>query len=201
MQSRIALSGGDVLFSAGGYDFSRGGTSPVITLWSTSGARPRQVAALPLPKLPGRLPAISSEQARPRWDANGGCVVLSDGASPTLIRVDRASGAADTLPLPLPDRDPPPLSEEEQRAAAAAGARGVPEPSAPLRVRDLIIDPDGTVWIRPIQPDPPIDGGIEVIRLAASTGEQRSIQSPHSPVRLARLACFMALTPRRALVL
>jgi len=181
MQSRIALAGGEVLFSAGGYDFSRGQGSPVFTLFSTSGARPRQVAALPLPKLPGRPPALSSEQARPRWDARGDCILLSDGASPSLVRVDRASGAADTLPLPLPDRAPPPISDDEQRAAAAAGARGVPEPSAPLRVRDLIIDPDGTVWIRPIQPDPPIANGIEVIRINAGSGEAMTDTLPAFP--------------------
>lgn len=171
MQSRVSLAGGEVLFAAGGYDFSRGPGSPELTIQATTGDEPRDVAAIRLAELPGRPPVLSTLQARPRWDVRGRCLVLSDGASPWLLRVDVASGAADTLPLPLPDRVPPPPSPDEQTAAAAAGARrALPPPSAPLRVRDLVIDPDGTVWILPIQLDPPLSGAVEVIRLSSATG-------------------------------
>lgn len=192
MQSRIAHTGGELFFTGGGYDPMAGARQQDFEIRATRGDKPHPVASLALPPLPGGV-GMSSEQARPRWDVRGRCVVLSDGTSPWLVRVDRETGAADTLPLPLPDRDPPPIPEDERMASRQAGARGgIPEPSAPLLVRDLVMDPDGEVWIRPVQPTPAPDG-VEVLRVSPATGAVRTDTVPAWPRAFGAPGVFYAV--------
>jgi hypothetical protein len=180
MQSRIAHTGGELFFTAGGYDPMAGAKQQDFEIHATRGERPHTIGRISLPPLSNAM-GMSSEHARPRWDVRGRCLVLSDGTSPWLVRVDRVTGAADTLPLPLPDRDPPPIPEEERMASRQAGARGgPPEPLAPLLVRDLVMDPDGEVWIRPVQPRP-APHGVEVLRVSPATGEVRVDTVPAFP--------------------
>jgi hypothetical protein len=181
MQSRIAHAGGELFFTAGGYDPAAERMGQDFEIHATRGVDPRPVARIALPKLPGSVPMLSSEQARPRWDVRERCVVLSDGTSPWLVRVDGQTGAADTMALPLPDRDPPPVPDEERMASRQAGSRRGPgAPSALLRVRDLVMDPDGEVWVRPVQPVPALEG-IEVLRLSPSTGAAKTDTVPAFP--------------------
>lgn len=35
---------------------------------------------------------------------------------------------------------------------------------------DLILDPDGFVWLLPVQPDQPVPGGVEVLRVPLGGG-------------------------------
>lgn len=192
MQSRIAHTGGELFFTAGGYDPMAGAKQQDFEIHATRGERPHAIARISLPPLPNAM-GMSSEQARPRWDVRGRCVVLSDGTSPWLVRVDRETGVADTLPLPLPDRDPPPIPEEERMASRQAGAgSGPPGPSAPLLVRDLVMDPHGEVWIRPVQPDRPIQGR-EVIRISPATGAVRTDTVPAFPLAFGAPGVYYAV--------
>ncbi|HEX6038775.1 MAG TPA: hypothetical protein VFZ20_12075 [Longimicrobium sp.] len=179
MQSRIAHVAGEVFFTTGGYDPMAGAVQSAFQVQATRGEKPRDVVRIALPAVSS---ALTSEHARPRWDVGGRCIVLSDGTSPWLVRVDRETGATDTISIPLPDREPPPISEEERRAARMAGGQGsLPEPTAPLLIRDLIMDPDGEVWIRPVQPRPALDG-VEVLRISPATGAVRTDTVPAWPL-------------------
>jgi hypothetical protein len=192
LQSRIAHVAGELLFSAGGYDFMLGARQPDFQIHATLGDKPHPVARIALPPLPASM-QMSSEDARPRWDVRGRCIVLSDGTSPWLVRVDRETGTADTIPLALPDRDPPPISEEERRAARMAGGQGsLPEPTAPLLIRDLVMDPDGEVWIRPVQPSP-APRGVEVLRISPGTGVARTDTVPAFPRAFGAPGVFYAV--------
>lgn len=192
MQSRIAHVAGEVFFTAGGYDPTAGRRQKDFEIHVTRGGQSGIVTSVSVPRLPQSL-AMTSEQAQPRWDVHGRCIVLSDGTSPWLVRVDRETGAADTIPLPLPDREPPPIPEEERRAARMAGAQGgLPKPTAPLLVRDLVMDPDGEVWIRPVQPGPALDG-VDVLRVSPATGAVRTDTVPAWPLAFGAPGVYYAV--------
>jgi len=49
--------------------------------------------------------------------------------------------------------------------------RGSLPPALPLRVYDLVADPDGWVWILPVQPPDGTRGGLEVLRVSIGHGQ------------------------------
>ena len=125
---------------------------------------------LMLPPLPRRYQ--SSADAQPLWDRVGGCVVVSDGSSPWLL-VARLDGArVDTLPIPMLTRTARERSEDaDLLRRMGVNDRGSRPPALPLRVYDLIADPDGWVWILPVQPPDEIKEGLEVLRVPIGDGQ------------------------------
>lgn len=184
-QSRIAYAGDTLLYSGGGYDvmgsLARGGEGamprrddPVEgkSLWwiraRTAGATRvvLQLGLVPLEPNAGIGPA----QALPLWDTNGSCVVASDGVEPWVVFASVSGGGQDTVRVSLPDRvDRPENYAERMKGVVQPGMR-LDEPSVAARVRDLVIDPDGTVWLLPVQPERGIPGGVEVIRVLLGRG-------------------------------
>jgi len=176
MQSRQAFVGDTLLYSTGGYDvmgsLSRGGpprygelVNGRLPWWVRMrvGEEVRDVLELgltPLPKV-----TVGPAQALPLWDTNGACVAASDGAEPLLIHAPMGV-RQDTTRVPLPDR----VARNEDYADKLGGllppGSRLEEPSAPTRVQDLVMDPDGFVWLLPVQPADGIPGGVEVIRVA-----------------------------------
>jgi hypothetical protein len=125
-------------------------------------------------------------QARPLWELAAGCVVASDGTSPWIVRRPLAGGAADSLPIPLPDRDPPKVDEREYLQDLNSGpgpdVRSLPKPTALWRVLDLIADPDGYLWILPVQPRGMDGGRVEVLRVAVGSGRTETDTVPAFPL-------------------
>lgn len=141
-----------------------------------------QVAAYPLAVRGGTF--RGPHQAVPLWDVEGSCVVVSDGASPWLVVASIDGSRADTLAINLPNRKPAAVDRKSlaEVSAMAGGGSHMPEPTAIRRIRDLIIDPDGHVWLLPIQPDPAPQGGVEVLRVSIATRETFVDTIPAFPV-------------------
>jgi hypothetical protein len=111
---------------------------------------------------------VGPAHPRPLWDTNGACVVASDGAEPMLVYA-AVGRRQDTLPVPVPDR-----AERAADYAGMMGGLGVPEgrleePKSPTRIRDLVLDPDGWVWLQTVRPRG--IRGVEVLRVPLGGGE------------------------------
>lgn len=185
LQSRLVFVGDTLLYSAGGYDImaavARGGegTAPGReTLvdgrspwWvrMCAGEEERPVLRLGLVPLERRA-GVGPAQALPLWDANATCVAASDGAEPLLVYAALAGGTQDTVPVPLPERAARPQDYEEKMKGVLRPGMEFPRPSVAARVRDLVLDPDGYVWLLPVQPSPRIPGGVEVVRAPLGGG-------------------------------
>jgi hypothetical protein len=185
MQSRLVYVGDTLLYSAGGHDaLSSASTGKAIAIGATpevaaDGRRPwavrmraddddRAVLQLGLVPVRGRS-GVGPAQARPMWDSNGRCAVASDGAEPWVVYAP-IGGEQDTLRVSLPARADRNEKYAQQLGGVVPGGFKLEEPSAPARIKDLILDPDGFVWLLPVQPDEPVAGGVEVIRVPLGGG-------------------------------
>jgi hypothetical protein len=185
LQSRLVYAGDTLFYSAGGHDplsSAATGRARAVGAGLEVGADGRRLWAvrmrvddedrsiLQLGLVPVRgKGGVGPAHARPLWDSNGGCVVGSDGAEPLLI-VAPVGGRQDTVRVPLPER----VDRNENYADKLGGlptfGTRLEEPSAPWRVMDLVLDPDGFVWLLPVQPDEPVPGGVEVLRVPLGGG-------------------------------
>lgn len=174
MQSRQAFVGDTLLYSAGGYDamasISTGGPTRREVVdgrnpwWVRMRVGDQERAVLQLRLTPLRKVTLGPAQARPLWDTNGACVVASDGAGPLLVYAP-LGGRQDTVTVPLPDRVVQAGDYADKMGGILPPGTRLEQPSAPTRVRDLIVDPDGFVWLLPVQPAAGIPGGVEVVRV------------------------------------
>lgn len=125
-------------------------------------------------------------QARPLWEVAAGCIVATDGEHPWLVRRPLAGGAADSLPVALPDRDPPKMDERtylrELNSGPGPNVRSLPGPTAVRRVLDVIADPDGHLWILPLQPRGGGRRPVEVLRVDVGTGASETDTVPAFPL-------------------
>ncbi|HEX6037681.1 hypothetical protein [Longimicrobium sp.] len=184
LQSRLVFVGDTLFYSAGGYDpLSSAATGKVLAIGAAretgrDGRRPWAVrmrvddqdqALLQLDLVPVRgKSGVGPAQALPLWDSNGSCVVASDGAEPLLVFAP-VGRRQDTVQVPLPER----VDRNENYVDKLGGLvppGGLEQPTAPTRVIDLVLDPDGFVWLLPVQQDEPISGGLEVIRVPLGAG-------------------------------
>lgn len=152
-----------------GYPPRPAGSPRPYTFWRITPALAVQVAALELPALPRDDRGASFQSTRealPLWDVVGGCIIYSDGSSARLIVIPLDGGAWDTIPIPLHELPAVPLSEERELLGALGAAHGRDiEPALPLRIRQLAGDPDGWIWLMPVQHSAAVDG-VEVLRVS-----------------------------------
>ena len=169
---RMRLLQGGVLVDVeerGGASRTAGPERRRYSIWWVGHRGATRVVTLWLPPLPARHQG--SGDAQPLWDLVGGCVVVSDGSSPWLLVAQLDGARVDTLPIPLPARTVP-ESSEDAAMLRRLGVNDRRSPSAlPLRIYDLVADPDGWVWILPVQPPDGIKGGLEVLRVPIGHGE------------------------------
>lgn len=198
MPARISLVGEGVLYGSGGYDswLQNITVDPVYTVkyWHTDEFRDViRLAIAPATVGASGVTFIGPNQARPLWAARGGCVVASDGESRWLAVSSLDAERVDTIALPLLRRDPHPVDPERYRGLIpGSGPVVFPEPSALRRVDDIVIDPDGNVWLKPIQPKPELAAGIEVIRLSLATGRAVVDTVPRFPTEFGEPGVFYA---------
>ncbi len=170
--SRLALTAdGDLLYGWGGHNVLLHSQMPEgqivydVRRVTTTGSV-ATLSRVDLQRSPQfrNAPYTGSDEARPVWDAKAGCVVASDGYHPWIVVTGGpgAPNALDTLHFSLGDRGGPSGSRGEDELVGAPGAN-LPAPTRLSRVRDLIVDPSGTIWIRPhVRPDSRADG-VEVL--------------------------------------
>ena len=185
LQSRLAFVGDTLVYSSGGHDIFnsilRAGNMKDVRRDELVGGRQlwfvrmrvgddvRDVLQLGLVPLPPKVP-VGPAQARPLWDLHGTCVVASDGAEPLLVHASLGGGAQDTVRVALPDRADRAADYEGMMGGLLPPGTRLGEPTAATRVRDLIVDPDGYVWLRPVQPRGGLPEGMEVIRVPLGSG-------------------------------
>lgn len=150
------------------------------SIWWVNRRGATRVVSMVLPPLPGRHQ--SAAEAQPLWDLVGGCVVVSDGSSPALLVAQLDGSRVDTVPIPLPMRTVPESGEEtDLLRRMGASDRGSRPPALPLRIHGLIADPDGWVWILPVQPPDRIKGGLELLRVPIGHGQAIIDTAPAFP--------------------
>lgn len=186
MQSRFVHVGDTLFYSSGGYDpmpgliRTRGKGQPgqlreVVdgrypwTVRMRVDAEDRPLVQVGLTRLSNERMGLGPAHARPLWDTNGGCVVVSDGERPMLVYAP-VGGRQDTLAVPVPDR-----VERAADYAEMMGGLGLPdgrleEPASPTRIRDLVLDPDGWVWLETVRPRDRTFRGVEVVRVPLGGG-------------------------------
>ncbi|MCC6245631.1 MAG: hypothetical protein IT353_22560, partial [Gemmatimonadaceae bacterium] len=116
----------------------------------------------PLPKTQAGQPFDGLAEAKPTWDLLGNCIVATDGHSDSLIVTDVVSGRAATLIVPLPRRF---QSGAEKRETKLLGSSDVPLPHLQSRVRSIIANPNGWIWMLPSEPMAGLAPRVEVWRV------------------------------------
>lgn len=140
-------------------------------VFSSDSAATRLVAALELPALPVNEAGTISDglaQAKPRWDLQQSCLVLSDGHSSRFVFVNVESGESDTVDVGLPEWYIDVPKAIEATSGLTRGA--MPEPTARARVGELTLAGDGVLWVRPAAQAARLEGGQVVWRYTIRTG-------------------------------
>jgi hypothetical protein len=207
MQSRLAFLGDTLLYTRGGHDpmlsLLRDGTLSRPALvdgrvpWRVrmrAGDDDRAVLEIGLVPVPWKT-GVGPAQARPLWDTNGACVVASDGAEPWLVHALLSGGGQDTVPIPLPDRADRMEDYVEMMGGVLQPGMELEQPTAARRIRDLVLDPDGYVWLAPVPPREEIEGGgKEVIRVPLGGGAAVTDTVPAFPRAFGGPGVFYAET-------
>lgn len=174
---RIAVLDGNAVIESW-KSFARDGRNLIaleertFTLWRFDGDSATPLESLALPQLPRAGSGGyfgSPAEARPAWDVRDDCLAVMDGSGGRLVLGDLRTGDRDTLELPLPGR----FADAAKANASLPGilpGTELPAPALLARVRDLVLDPSGIVWLRPVEPDPAPAAGIEVWLYRLGTG-------------------------------
>lgn len=199
---RIAYEGATVVMSSGGYDMA----APLRTAdryrWDLIARAPRfthRVLSLKLAPLPtrGRAgPFRGPEQALPLWDLSRGCVVASDGTGDWLVRTAIGREGVDTVDLDLPAVKRPRINRDEMDRLLGMTSKGEGTYLSPTALRGLsglVIDPDGYAWLLLTQDSTNVPGGgVEVVRVAMSTGAMERDTVPVFPAAFGAPGVFYA---------
>lgn len=161
---RIAAREGQVVYMVDATDIEHGARA--LETWRLESSRPHTLLrtdSMPTrPMSNGRavMGSLFILQADPIWALHGRCAFMSDGAGDWVLRVDLDTNRADTLYLP--SREPAELTAEDEEwlgagrraltRASASGRSEEVEPTARLLWADIIVDPDGYVWLEPWRP-------------------------------------------------
>lgn len=160
-----------------------------LQTWELKPNGPELRHELPLPTPPevgGRFVKGGPRQASPLWAAYNGCIVVGDGASPWMLRLDLRTGRKDTLRLPAHEVPPYESNPRVRRMEELLRRRADLEvaldvaPTALWRYAQLRIDPDGHVWVNPWR-DQKVQPPLDVFRIDPS-GQVHRERVPAFPV-------------------
>jgi len=91
---------------------------------------------------------------------------------------------------------PPRIDRDEYArllGMASKGEQGYLEPTALRKLSGLVIDPDGYAWLLPTQDSTNVPGGgVEVVRIALSTGAAERDTVPAFPAAFGEAGVFYA---------
>jgi len=204
---RIAYFGATLIAPSGGYSMPLLRRPADRYRWDLTAHAPgsdRRLLSLKLAPLPARGRSATfngPEQARPLWDHARGCVAATDGTGAWLVRASLGGGRVDTLRLSLPAVEPPHVDRAEVArmiGMASKGEQGYLAPTAVRKLSGLVIDPDGFVWLLPTQDSTNVPGGgVEVVRIALSTGAAERDTVPAFPAAFGAPGVFYARTNNR----
>ena len=207
---RIAAPSGRVLYAVDVIDGESG--TRTLETWRIEPSRPHtlvRVDTMPtVPRSGGRVirATLLILQGDPLWAVGRRCVYISDGASEWILRVDIHTNRSDTLFLPARPAPEPTESDREwlENARAALGRIGrTPhtekvEPTARLKWDDLVIDPDGYIWLEPWRPPSMEEESLAAWIVDPATGAVDSILVPTFPDAFLPGGAFVSRTYDRA---
>lgn len=198
---RLRFWDGELVAASGGYrENANKGTVPnTWTLYRNGDRTSRPILSLvltPRPADANGIPFTGPEQALPVWDMSNGCIVAGDGTDRLLVRSDLEGRAVDTLQLAIPDLGRPVVDAEQMGrllGLAGKGRRGgfLP-PSAVRQVELITIDPDGYVWILPVQDSAAAGSGVEILRMSLQSGAVERDTVPAFPLAFGQPGVFYA---------
>jgi len=174
-----------------------------LQTWAVAGERRRLLGELSMPR-PERRGYVGAREARALWAARGRCVVMADGGNPWVLRLDLASGRADTLPLPAYDLPPWRAADDEKGRSMLGLLRGrvrgydgsAPPPAAPallMRWSEASMDPDGYLWIHLWESGDEAGGPASVLRVSLKTGRAERATLPAFPHAFGAPGVFYSL--------
>jgi hypothetical protein len=183
---------GRILYGVDNVDRRGGGRT--LETWQLEPQEPHtllrsdQMPTLPLWR--GRPVFNVHMQANPSWALGEQCVFVSDGGSDWVVAASVSSGRTDTLRLP--DRPPieptePDLAQWEREwnfvrrmGVAPAGIERV-EPTLRAKWSDMIVDPDGFLWVEPWHPPSLRDDPMTAVIINPSNGAVLTVNLPRFP--------------------
>jgi hypothetical protein len=99
----------------------------------------------------GPIRFIRGNQALPIWNMSGDCLVMTRGDGEEFVLMDLATNTYETISVELPEADSRERPDPEMDSMFEAMGAKIPDggPVAVARVIDLVVDPDGVLWVLP----------------------------------------------------
>lgn len=146
--------------------------------WSLEDGPGRQLSEVPLVFPPTHDSGISvpATQATPLWTIWGNCVLMADGASDHILRLDLATGVTDSVALPS-WQIPTGRSDADRRIPGLPGSGAAP--TARMRWEDMNVDPHGFIWVQLWSDDPDQPARVAVVN--PYDGSFRDVTAPVFP--------------------
>lgn len=146
--------------------------------WTLEDGPGRQLWEVPLVFPPTHDSGISvpATQANPLWTIWGNCVLMADGATDQILRLDLATGVTDSVALPswpLPSAG----SDADRRIPGLPGSGA--RPTARMRWEDMNVDPQGFIWVQLWSDDPDKPARVAVVN--PNDGSFRDVTAPLFP--------------------
>lgn len=200
--SRVRQRGDEILVDV---EYSFGYQNPTddaerreLMVWRVTQTEVSLAFRMPLAALPRVREGLvhhGSNQAVALWDAFGDCIVAIDGGSGALL-VSRIGGAqVDTVLVRTTLRDPPAaVADSGTLELAGQGGGAPPPPTLPRRVRRLVVDPDGLVWLE-VVPEMVDSGSVQILQIDLRSGTERTFSAPVFPSVFPSPGVILGLRP------
>ena len=169
--SRIRITEEGILYDFGGYahmNRTMRGTSPLLTVRYRTPIGHKDLLSVRTAAIPTEGPVlITRHQPKPLWDYAVGCVVAVSGYEDFVVATNLNGADVDTIPVPLSAPDP---VRDSLPSFLGRGLQS--KPTAPIKIRDVIIDPDGYAWLLPAAQEDGLANtrGVEIVRVSLQTG-------------------------------
>jgi hypothetical protein len=178
-----------------------------LQIWSTplkGGTTTRVPFDIELRAATGGVMVIGAGNPRPLWAASGRCLVATDGENEFIVRHSLDAPGSDTIRLPHFDVKQHDVGDDAARASALLGSLrakmgktaggAVPSGGAlgVLRWTDMVVDPDGYVWIE-LWRDPAVPKApVRVYRVDLASGSVEKDVLPAFPVAFGHPGSYYA---------
>lgn len=180
---------GTVLVMADSVDASDRGVRPLRVLGVTGPDEDPVLFGERLVRLP--WPPPRSRGAVPSMSSHGPCVVTTDGAESYLHLLNVRTGAVDSLGMP--PFEVPALGDDEGVVIPGVSRRDPARGNDPVPIRwiHLIVDPDGTIWVRKWTPYG--SGIVDVAAVDIDDGSVAEFSLPAFPWAFAGPGAYLAV--------
>jgi hypothetical protein len=180
---RIEFRGGRLYLARDPPD-TRSGTRS-FEVGQVEGDALESILEVELPPLPraerGFLSGGPVNQAQPSWAVSDRCLYMTDGGE-WLVQLELETGALDSIRLPLWELPAENAEDEELRRQmlAMGRLRDAPDPTVLARWSQILVDPDGAVWLKQWRPHSQRYGPVHMLALTPAAA--RAVTLPGVPL-------------------